>query len=383
MQAHPLSIGIACYPSVGGSGIIACTLGEALAQRGHSVHFISYERPFRLAPDSDKLHFHPVSVSDYGLFRYPDYTLPLSVTMAEVSRSHGLDVIHVHYAVPHATAALLACAMLKEHERPKVVTTLHGTDTTLLGRDPAYAPAIRHALEASDAVTTVSAFLKRETQRLLDFHPPIEVIPNFFSPRTPTRSPAEVRKEIGLKDELVLLHASNLRPLKRLDLLLKAVATVSIDQPFKLLILAGGDFSPYLALVQELGLQDRVIVREKVAEIEDYIQIADLGVFTSETESFCLSILEFMFFSVPSVAFDVGGIPEVVTQGESGMLVPFGDVSNLTATIERMLTNTSLRKEMGRAAQAEARSRFSTEKAVSLYEGLYRNVIPALPPLRL
>src|SRR5690242_9031391 len=223
----PLKIGITCYPSVGGSGILASALGECLARLGHEVHFISYERPFRLPPDSERLRFHPVIINDYDLFKYPDYTLPLSVKMAEVSREFRLDVLHVHYAVPHATAAILAREMLPAKRRPKVVTTLHGTDTTLLGQDPGYGPAIRHALNRSDAVTAVSAFLKKETHRLLDLSGPIEIIHNFFEPRSPRRSRKSVRRELGLRDnESLILHSSNLRPLKRIDLLLETIARV-------------------------------------------------------------------------------------------------------------------------------------------------------------
>src|SRR5258706_3058383 len=182
-MARPLKIGITCYPSVGGSGILASALGVDLARRGHEVHFISYERPFRMPVNAPRLFFHPVVINDYGLFKYPDYTLPLSVKMAEVSRDHQLDILHVHYAVPHATAAILARSMLPPERQPRVVTTLHGTDTTLLGADPGYGPAIHHALTHSDAVTAVSFFLQRESQRLLDFDGPIEVIHNFFDPR--------------------------------------------------------------------------------------------------------------------------------------------------------------------------------------------------------
>src|SRR5436305_3177773 len=171
-----LKIGISCYPTVGGSGILASALGDELAKRGHDVHFISYERPFRIPAHAPHLQFHPVQINDYGLFKYPDYTLPLSVKMAEVSRDHGLDVIHVHYAVPHATAAILARQMLPAALRPRVVTTLHGTDTTLLGRDAGYRPAIRHALMQSDAVTAVSHWLQDETRRLLEYEKPVEVI---------------------------------------------------------------------------------------------------------------------------------------------------------------------------------------------------------------
>src|SRR5689334_14502075 len=186
-----MNIGITCYPSVGGSGILASALGEELARRGHEVHFISYERPFRLPENAPRLHFHPVVINEYQLFKYPDYTLPLSVRMAEVSRDHQLDVLHVHYAVPHATAAILAKSMLPRHQQPRLVTTLHGTDTTLLGHDPGYGPAIHHALSCSDAVTTVSQYLRAETKRVLNFAGEMNVIHNFYAPRTPRRSREE------------------------------------------------------------------------------------------------------------------------------------------------------------------------------------------------
>ena len=259
-MSRALNIGITCYPSVGGSGILASALGEQLARRGHQVHFISYERPFRIPPDATHLTFHPVVINDYGLFRYPDYTLPLSVKMAEVSRDYQLDILHVHYAVPHATAAILARSMLPPAQQPRVVTTLHGTDTTLLGYDPGYRPAIRHALTCSDAVTTVSEFLKQETQKVLGFDGPIEVIHNFFAPRAPQRSREEIRHELGLRNEVMVLHSSNLRPLKRIDLLLETVALVRPRNSFKLVIFAGGDFSPFASDVRRLGLSDRVIV---------------------------------------------------------------------------------------------------------------------------
>src|SRR6266403_231848 len=193
-DTRPLRIGITCHPSVGGSGILASELGEELAGRGHEIHFISHAEPFRLPHDQPRIHFHPVKVNDYDLFKYPDYTLPLSVKMAEVSRDHQLDILHVHYAVPHATAAVLARSMLPPERQPRVVTTLHGTDTTLLGHDAGYAPAIKHALTSSDAVTAVSESLKGETQRVLDFDGPIEVIHNFFAPRPPSRPPEVVRR---------------------------------------------------------------------------------------------------------------------------------------------------------------------------------------------
>jgi N-acetyl-alpha-D-glucosaminyl L-malate synthase BshA len=360
--------------------VLATALGEELAAHGHDVHFIAYERPFRLPADAPRLHFHPVTINEYGLFRYPDYTLPLSVRMAEVSHDHRLDVLHVHYAVPHATAALLAGAMLPPAERPRVVTTLHGTDTTLLGQDPGYAPAIRHALTASDAVTAVSQSLARETQRVLDFDGPIEVIHNFFAPRPPRRSPDSVRRELGLGDELVVLHSSNLRPGKRVDLLLETVARVRPRRAFRLLILAGEAWAPFAGDVRRLGLADRVIVREKVHAIEDYLQIADIGLYTSDAESFCLSILEAMCFACPSVSTCVGGIPEVVEDGETGVLVPAGDAGALAKALEALIEDETWRHTLGRAAQARARERFSAEVIVPRYEALYRRLTPRRRP---
>ncbi|HVT82766.1 MAG TPA: N-acetyl-alpha-D-glucosaminyl L-malate synthase BshA [Phycisphaerae bacterium] len=374
----PLRIGITCYPTVGGSGVLASALGEELASRGHEVHFISYERPFRLAENAPRIHFHPVDVSDYDLFKYPDYTLPLSVKMAEVTRDFGLDILHVHYAVPHATAALLARDMLPPEIRPRIVTTLHGTDTTLLGSDRGYGPAILHALRCSDAVTTVSAYLKAETQRRIGFTGPIDVIHNFFKARAPKRSREEVRCELGIKpsadDELLVLHISNLRPLKRIDLLLRAFAQIHSPQPRRLVILAGDSFSPFEPLVRELKLCDAVTVREGVADIEDYLQAADAGLFTSETESFCLGILEAMCFGCPSIAMSVGGIPEVIDDGITGVLVPFGDTAAAARAFDRLF-DAQQRRAMGDAARIAARARFSADAIVPLYEGLYRRLL--------
>jgi N-acetyl-alpha-D-glucosaminyl L-malate synthase BshA len=369
-----LRIGITCYPSVGGSGVLASALGEEMVRRGHEVHFISYEPPFRMQLKSPQVFFHPVVINDYGLFKYPDYTLPLSVKMAEVSRDYQLDVLHLHYAVPHATAALLARSMLPPEQHPRVVTTLHGTDTTLLGRDPGYRPAVHHALTRSDAVTVVSEFLRRETQRVLGFTGPMEVIHNFFQPQPPTRSREEVRRELGLREEVLLFHSSNLRPLKRVDLLLQTVARIRSPESCKLLILAGGDFSPYRDEVRRLGLEDRVIVRENVRQIEDYLQVADIALFTSETESFCLSILEAMCFGCPSIASQVGGIPEVLQDQITGLLVPFGDTEKMARAAEELIRNPARRETLGRAAQLRAQTEFSANVIVPRYEALYHRL---------
>jgi N-acetyl-alpha-D-glucosaminyl L-malate synthase BshA len=375
---RPLRIGITCHPSVGGSGILASELGAELAERGHEIHFISHAAPFRLPLNHPRIHFHPVKVNDYDLFKYPDYTLPLSVKMAEVSAAERLDVLHVHYAVPHATAAMLAMSMLPAGKRPRVIVTLHGTDVMLLGSDAGYGPAIRHALEAADGVTTVSQFLQGQVRTHLGYTGAVEVIPNFFAPQKPTRTRSEVRAELGLAPgEAMLLHLSNLRPVKRIDLLLKTVAQIQPRHSFKLVILAGGDSSALTIGAAPLGVADRIVIRENVTAIEDYLNAADIGLFTSELESFCLSILEAMTFGCPSVAFAVGGIPEVVESGKSGLLVPFGDPAALARTVEALLADPGRRNAMGTAARARALMLFSADRVVGRYVDFYRRVCKA------
>lgn len=375
----PLKVGITCYPTVGGSGIVATCLGVGLAQLGHEVHFISYERPFRLPEDAPRIHFHPVTINSYGLFKYPDYTLPLSVEMARVSCKHQLDVLHVHYAVPHATAAILAHCMLPPEKRPRIVTTLHGTDTTLLGADPGYGPAIHHALTHSDAVTAVSTYLKAESRRVLGFDGTIEVIHNFFDPKPATKSRETMRHELGLDAEVLILHSSNLRPVKRVDLLLESVALLQPRHAFKLVILAGASFAQYLPLVARLGLEDRIIVRENVIEIENYLQSADVALYTSESESFCLSILEAMFFGCPSVATAVGGIPEVVENDVDGLLVASQDPVLIARALQRLIDDASFRKKLGEAARASAMRKFDANKIIPTYENLYHRLLLAAP----
>lgn len=376
MSDRPLRLGIICHPSVGGSGILASELGEELAQRGHEIHFISHAAPFRMPRNHPRIRFHPVQVNDYDLFKYPDYTLPLSVKIAEVSRAHRLDVLHVHYAVPHATAAMLAMSMLAVGERPKVIVTLHGTDVMLLGCDAGYGPAIRHALDQADGVTTVSQFLQREIKAHLDFHGPVEVIPNFFAPQPPTRTRDAVRAELGLAEgEAMVLHTSNLRPVKRTDLLLQTVAQIRPRESFKLVVLAGGKTAPFLAEAAQAGLADRIVVRENVTAIEDYLHAADLALFTSEMESFCLSILEAMTFECPSAAFAVGGIPEVIEHDQHGLLAPFGDTAALARHVEALLAAPARRDALGQAARARAAALFSADRIVSRYVEYYRQLV--------
>ena len=376
----PLKIGITCYPLIGGSGILATALGSELALRGHEVHFFSSALPIRLDLAQPRLFFHEVVVNEYSLFTYPDYTLPLAVKMAQIAREAMLDIFHVHYAVPHATAAYLAVQMLGGAiaRAPKIITTLHGTDTTLLGQDPSYRPAIEHALSHSDAITTVSESLRQETLATFQLERPVEVIRNFFVPSGKMRSREEIRRELGLtSDEFLVVHISNVRPLKRIDLLLQSFATARTTRPLRLLVLAGGSFATYEALLDQFGLRDRVTVKEQVRDVEEYLNAADAGLYTSEHESFGLSILETLFHSKPVVAFRVGGIPEVVIDGENGFLHPFGDVAAVAQSIALLADSAERAGEMGAAGRERAEAHFTADQVVPQYEALYRRVTGA------
>jgi len=372
MKSRPLKIGIACFPLIGGSGILATALGSELARRGHEVYFFSYAQPVRLDLPQDNLHFHRVDVAHNPLFPSPDYTLPLAVKMAEVARSQQLDLFHVHYAVPHALAACLASQMLGP-SAPRLVTTLHGTDTTLLGQDSDYRMAIEHALVHSDAVTAVSESLRNQTQEIFRLERPIEVIPNFFTPNRPIRNREEVRSDLGLTDEFLVLHMSSLRPVKRTDLLLRTIAKSRNRERLRLFILAGGPFDPYKTLLDELGIRDVVIVRQNTAVVDEFLQAADAGLYTSEYESFGLSILETMFYGKPVVAFSVGGIPEVI--GDSSPLYPFGDVSAAGDALDALIESPKMARELGDRSRNRALEKFSADRVLPLYETLYRRVV--------
>jgi glycosyltransferase involved in cell wall biosynthesis len=347
MTARPLRIGITCYPLIGGSGILATALGSDLARRGYEVHFFSSAKPVRLDLSQPGIFFHEVVVNEYSLFKYPDYTLPLAVKMAGIGRARQLDIFHVHYAVPHATAAWLAVQMLGGPGPgvPRIVTTLHGTDTTLLGQDPNYRDAIEHSLAQSDAITTVSENLRQETLRTFRLDRLVEVVPNFFVPAVHLRSRAEVRAELGVADsDFLIVHTSNLRPLKRIDLL------------------------------DELEVRSRVLVKEGVLDIEDYLAAADAGLYTSETESFGLSILETLFHAKPVVAFRVGGIPEVVSDGETGFLHPFSDTSAMAASLDQLAESPQRATAMGELGQKHAKDKFSAELVVPQYQAIYERL---------
>ena len=370
---QPLKIGITCFPLIGGSGILATALGTELATRGHDVHFFSHAKPVRLDLSLSRIHFHEVEVGHATVFPCPDYTLPLAVKMAEIGKTKALDIFHVHYAVPHATAAFLAAEMIGA-AAPKVVTTLHGTDTTLLGPNPQYRAAIEHALIHSDAVTTVSESLRRQTEEIFRLRDEITVIPNFFTPNHAGKSRDEVRRDLGIDDrQFLLVHMSNLRSTKRIDLLLGVIAAAAHRDRIRLLILAGAPFAPFRGLVDELDLRDNVIVREDAAVVEDFLPASDAGLYTSENESFGLSILETMFFGKPVLAFHIGGIPEVV--GDAAYLHQFGDVEGMAKSLNALIDSPEMAKEMGEAGRERAEKLFTAARVVPQYEALYRRVL--------
>ncbi len=371
-----LKIGIVCYPSIGGSGIVATNLGNELAGLGHQVHFISYDRPFRIGLKNKNIHYHRVKVNEYEVFRYPDYTLPLAEKIGMVNHDFGLDILHVHYAVPHATAALLAknVAQSLRQRFPKVITTLHGTDITLLARDPNLDSIIKYSIEGSCGVTAVSESLKNDTKKILRISTPIEVIYNSYSPKSITKTRQAVRKSLRIKNEdFLAIHISNLRPVKRIPDLLKIIAKTGPN--IKLLILAGSDFTPFLPLAKKLKIQNRIKVMPAVKDIQNYISAADVGLYTSEKESFGMGILETMVYKKPVIASRTGGVPEVVENKKTGFLVRVGDIKGFTKKIKQLASSPALVRKMGEVGFLRAEANFSNKKIISEYLGYYEKIL--------
>lgn len=373
-----LKIGIVCYPSIGGSGIVATNLGNELAKRGHQVHFISYEKPFLANLRLPNVYFHQVNINQYELFKYPDYTLPLAVTINEVQKRYRLDLLHVHYAVPHATAALMARRLMRQQHLPlaKIITTLHGTDITLLAKDPNLYSVIKYSIERSHGVTAVSKSLRRETIETLKTHKPIEVIYNFYNPKAISVSRQKIRQSLGIKaGDFVALHMSNLRLVKRVEDLLKITAKLKNRPRFKLLILAGSSFDRFRPLVKKLGIQKQVVIKDKVRDIENYINAADAGIYTSNNESFGMGILETMVYGRPVLATGVGGVPEVLRDGKDGFLYKVGDLPAFAKGLKTLMDNPLLLEKMGRSAQKRAYEKFCAEVIVQKYLNYYRKIL--------
>jgi len=366
-----MRIGIVCYPTIGGSGVIATEMAHALAQRGHEVHLLSYDRPSRLRRGIPGLRFHQVQVSAYPLFRYPPYDLALATRLLEVREEANVDLFHVHYAIPHAVSAFLARSMCGSCFR--FVTTLHGTDITVAGSDRAYMRPTRFAIDQSDAVTAVSQYLADETRLVFGVTSPIDVVPNFVD--TDRYRPGPGQRWPGRDGgERVLVHASNFRPVKRLADVIRAFAAIRQQVPARLLLMGDGpDREHALAVAADLGCVGNVEWLGPRESIEDVLADADLFLSASETESFGLSMLEAMSCGVPCVSTQVGGVAEVL--GDTGVLTPFAAPEALAAAAVRLLTDADLYVRLSRAARARAVEHFGTDRIIDRYLKVYARVV--------
>ncbi|MBP7865496.1 MAG: N-acetyl-alpha-D-glucosaminyl L-malate synthase BshA [Acidobacteria bacterium] len=375
-----MKIGILCHPTYGGSGIVASELAKRLARRGHTVHLFSYALPVRVPVGHENVFFHRVEVSAYPLFRYPSYDLELAARIVDVARNRGLDLLHAHYAVPHGVSALLAKDILAdEGARLPVVTTLHGTDITIVGSQPSFSPVTRHILERSDALTAVSRHLADETAAVFGTRRPVEVVPNFVDPDVfKPRRPGEFRRRLAAKGERVLVHLSNFRPVKNLPRIIRVFGRVLERVPSRLVLVGDGpDHDRAVETCRTLGLGDRVVFPGMQLNAAEYLAAADLYLQASDTESFGLSALEAMACGVPVVSPAVGGVPEVVADGETGYLTRPGDEAMMADAAVRLLTKPKLRRRFARAGRARAVERFSPDPVVSRYEAVYEKVLRA------
>ncbi len=373
-----MKIGISCYPTFGGSGVVATELAHALAASGDEVHVFSYALPARFNPLCPNLYFHQVVVPHYPLFEYPPYSLALASKMAEVARYRELELMHVHYAVPNAVSAILAREIVAPRRLP-VITTLHGTDVTLVGNDPSYLETTRWALRQSEAVTAVSEWLRCRTVEQLGLDcSRIEVIPNFIDPMRyeRLRDHAGARRWARTPEERVLVHVSNFRPIKRVGDVLEIYLRVQQHVPSRLLLVGDGpDRSPLEMRVRELNLEDKVLFLGSYPAIEEVLVGADLFLLPSAGESFGLAALEALACEVPVVATRAGGVPEVVADGEVGYLYEVGDVDGMARGALELLTDLDLRQRFGRAARHRAVERFPESAIVDRYRELYHEVL--------
>lgn len=379
-----MKIGIVCYPTYGGSGVVATELGKALARKGHQVHFITYSEPVRLGEFSENVFFHEVYVSEYPLFKYPPYELVLTSKLVDVAKHEGLDVFHVHYAIPHASAACMAQRILASQGiRIPVVTTLHGTDITLVGRDSSFEPVISYAIEASDAVTAVSESLRKDTYEHFNVHAPIEVIPNFVEvERYRNEADEELRKCYAPNGERILLHTSNFRRVKRVRDIVRVFSKVREEMPTKLLLIGDGPERHNIEdMCREMGACDDILFLGKLRNTEEILPLGDLFLLTSETESFGLAALEAMASGVPVISSDAGGISEVNEHGVTGYLSAVGDVEDMAGNAIRLLQNPELHQRFKKAARKRAEEEFDLSRIMPRYEELYQRVLEGAPSL--
>ena len=372
-----MRVGITCYPTYGGSGIVATELGLELAARGHEVHFISYANPIRLDQDVPRIHYHEVEVSTYPLFQYPPYCLALASRMAEVAESYALDVLHVHYAIPHSISAMLAQQMLAPSRRLPFITTLHGTDITLVGVDPSYFPITKFSIEKSDGISSISDYLRHETVEVFGVQNEIRVIKNFVN--CDIYHPDEEKKGASAyapAGEKLLIHLSNFRPVKRVQDCVRILAEVRKSVPAHLLMAGDGpERSPAEHLARELKVDRHISFLGKQSHVERLIPLAHVLLMPSQLESFGLVALEAMACGVVPVATRVGGVPELITDGEDGFLEAPGDIAAQAARVVQLLTDDDLHYRMRKAGRWNASERFCSDKIIPQYEKYYEDVI--------
>jgi N-acetyl-alpha-D-glucosaminyl L-malate synthase BshA len=374
-----MNVGIVCYASIGGSGIIATELGKRLASRGHRVHVLSSDTPVRLVDYQPGLSFHRVESTSYPLFREPQYLLSLANKIVQVSRDERLDIVHAHYAIPHATAAYLARQILAAGgpSVPRVVTTLHGTDITLLGGDRSYSEIVAFSIQQSDAVTAVSQSLKADTYQELNVSGEIRVIPNFIDCSVyRRREVGELRRKLAPKGEKIVIHVSNFRPVKRVPVVVDVFARVRRQVPCRLLLVGDGpDLVEASRLARALDVADDVEFLGEQEQVVPLLSAADAFLLPSTQESFGLAALEAMACRVPVVASRVGGLPEVIDDGETGFLHVPGDLSGMAASTLRLLTDAPLQAKMAQSARHAAKSRFCDDRIVPIYEAYYEEIL--------
>ena len=372
-----MNIGIVCYPTFGGSGVLATELGKALADKGHNVHFITYQQPVRLTGFCANLFFHEVRVPTYPLFDYPPYETALASTMVDVIRNHHLDLLHVHYAIPHAAAAYMAKKILEQENRNiPVITTLHGTDITLVGKDKTYAPVVTFSINQSDAITAVSQNLKDETYASFDIHKEIEVIHNFVDVLRFGKKPIDAfRKVIAPNGERILMHASNFRKIKRVADVIYVFNKIRNEIPSKLLLVGDGpERNMSEDLSRELGIDDDIRFVGKQQDMEEIYAIADLFLLPSEYESFGLAALEAMAGGAPVVTTNAGGLPEIISNGENGFMSEVGDVEDMSRNALTILREDAVLARFRKNARATA-DRFDIHNIIPKYEDLYQRCL--------
>jgi N-acetyl-alpha-D-glucosaminyl L-malate synthase BshA len=377
-----MRIGITCYPTYGGSGVVATELGIELAALGHEVHFISYSQPFRLTGRETGIFYHEVPVSNYPLFEFPPYDLALASRMAEVAEYYRLDLLHVHYAIPHSVSALLARQMLAERgKRLPFVTTLHGTDITLVGMDRSYLPITRYSIQQSDGVTSISSYLKEVTQTNFGITRPIEVVHNFvncdvYQPIADPEARSKARRRYAADDESLLVHLSNFRPVKRVTDVIQTFAQIADQIPARLILIGDGpDRSTAEWLAHTLEIQDRVHFLGKQDRVNELLPLADLMLMPSEMESFGLAALEAMACQTPAIATRVGGVPELITDGVDGLIFSVGDVDAMAHAAVALLIDSERHQAMRQAARKTAQDRFCSTRIVPRYVEFYESLV--------